>query len=337
MNNKNLTGEQIQKVMDMLLYKALEPIVLHSQIFDSQVAYILTLVANNRKRKLSSVPREELIENLCTYLTHTDPVYKFKVFRNCRIERSFIHGFLRRFIDLNRDYLRAYQAFIINSNEETKTQVDNMAYIAAGVTSRRHMYTMLTISEAYLKKFYEFRTTILNNYVRHSSTQAKSHMSASQSNQIDFKDLKQSILKAIVVALDKYDSGKGALTTYINWWILNAQTCSADHEYGVAYTIPQSQKRKLAEGKSNEVNFSTSLDAMHKQGEGDDRNLHASLTDGHVMGDDFERLENQQLVQLLAKEVDRDGVARLTMDIGEFFTREEREIMRQHMQDENCQ
>ena len=28
--DKNLTGEQIQKVMDMLLYKALEPIVLNS-------------------------------------------------------------------------------------------------------------------------------------------------------------------------------------------------------------------------------------------------------------------------------------------------------------------
>lgn len=334
--DKNLTGEQIQKVMDMLLYKALEPLVLNSEIFDSQVSHVLTLVATNRKRKLSSVPREELIENLCSFLTHTDRNFKFRTIRESRVERSFVHGFIKRFLDDNRDFLPAYHQFLLDPSKDNKAKVDNLAWIGARV-KRSAMYRMVTLSEGYLKKFYDFRSDVLANYLRHSSAQAKSHMNANQNNQLDFLDLKQSILKAIVVALDKYDSSKGALTTYINWWVLNAQTCSADHEYGVAYTVPQSQKRKLAEGRSTEINFSVSLDALKKPGEDDERNLYSTLSDGHFMDEDFERLEAQQLVQLLAKEVDREGVARLTLDIGEFFTKEELELMRQHSLEENCQ
>lgn len=332
--DKNLTGEQIQKVMDMLLYKALEPIMLYSNVFDAQVSHILTTVTTNRKRKLSSVPRELLSENLAAVLTRTDSAIKFKTFRECRIERSFIHCFIKKFLESNHEFLSVYRAFLIDPTSERKNHVDNLAYVHGGCTKRADMYRIMTHSAAYLDRFYAFRTSVLENYLRHSSTQAKSHISANQHNQLSFSDLKQSILKAMIVALDKYDSSKGALTTYINWWVLNAQTSSADHEYGVAYTVPQSQRRKLAERKSTEVNFSVSLDALKKPGDEDDRSLYSSLSDGHVMTEDFERLESQQLVQLLAKEVDRDGVARLTLDIGEFFTKEERELMRRHTQEE---
>ena len=332
--DKNLTGEQIQKVMDMLLYNALEPMMLYSDIFDAQVSHVLTTVTTNRKRKLSSVPRELLTENLCAVLVRKDRQLKFKTFRECRIERSFIHCFLKKFLDSNHDFLDAYRAFLLNPTRENKTHVDNLAYVNGGCAKRADMYRIMTHARAYLDKFYSFRTSILDNYLRHSSTQAKSYVAANSHNQLSFSDLKQSILKAMVVALDKYDSSKGALTTYINWWVLNAQTCSADHEYGVAYTVPQSQRRRLAEGKSNEINFSVSLDALKKPGDEDDRTLYGSLSDGHIMDEDYERLESQQLVQLLAKEVDRGGVARLTLDIGEYFTKDERELMRLHTQEE---
>lgn len=327
--DKNLTGEQIQKVMDMLLYKALEPIMLYSDIFDSQVSYVLAVAATNRKRKLSSIPREHLIGNLCAVLTHPDRKAKFEFFRACRLERSFVHSFIRKFLSDNEGYLETYREFILNPEPDARAHISNLSYIGAGC-NRVEMYKMISHATAYLEKFYEFRSTVLDNYLRHSSSQAKAYMSASSNTQVDFLDLKQSILKAMVVALDKYDSSKGALTSYIKWWILNAQTCSADHEYGVAYTVPQSQKRKLAEGKSSEINFSVSLDALKKPNEDDDRSLYSTLSDGHVMSEDFDKLEDQQIVQYLAKEVDRGGVARLCLDIGEFFTKDELSIMKQH-------
>jgi hypothetical protein len=81
----------------------------------------------------------------------------------------------------------------------------------------------------------------------------------------DFDDVQQSLMAAITKALDKYDSSKGALTSYINYWILNALTyASADygHEYGVSYLIPQTQKKAVQGTKAEQVNFSVSLNAM---------------------------------------------------------------------------
>jgi hypothetical protein len=321
--DKNLTGEQIQKVMDMLLYSSLEPIMLHSDLFDEQISLMLSIITNNRKRKLSSLPRDELISNLCSVLTSEDRSYKFNLFRSCRIERSFIHCFIKFFLADKSDYLKRYREFVYKPNLELRNALDNIAYVS-GCTHRVHLYDIMINSSAYLHKFYEFRSMVLDNYLRHSSTQAKSHMSLSSGTQVDFHDLKQSILKAMVVALDKYDSSKGALTTYINWWILNAQTCGADHEYGVAYTIPQSQKKKLFEGSSGDVNFSISLDALKA---GEDHDLHDTLTSDATLTDNLEHLQEIDIVRLLVKSVDVYGIARLVLDVGEVFSEEERRKM----------
>lgn len=326
--DKNLTGEQIQKVMDMLLYKALEPLMLNSDIFDSQISVILTTVSTNRKRKLSAIDRDSLIENLCYCLVTEDRAEKFERFRSCRVERSFVHGFLRRFIETNIRFVRLYSDYLCGASE-LKVELDNIAYINAG-TSRTALWQILRQSSSYLNGFFSFRAQILGNYMKHSSVQAKSHISGSNGN-LDFNDLRQSILKATVVALDKYDASKGALTTYINWWILNAQTCSSDHEYGVAYTVPQSQRRRMADGTSADINFSVSFDAILNSSEEDDRTLHSSLSDGYVMVEDMERIEEQHIVQHLVKEVDNSGIARLVLDIGEVFTAKERQSMRQQM------
>ena len=332
MNDKNMTGEQIQKVMDMLLYKALEPFVLNSDIFDSQISVILSTVSTNRKRKLSAIDRDSLIESLCFCLVTEDRAEKFEHFKSCRVERSFVHGFLKRFIEYNSEFLHLYSDFLCG-NSELKVELDNIAYINAKTTKIK-LWQMLKQGSSYLNQFYRFRAQILDNYMKHSSVQAKSHITSTQSPNLDFNDLRQSILKATVVALDKYDSSKGALTTYINWWVLNAQTCSSEHEYGVAYTVPQSQKRKLAEKTSGDINFSVSFDALLKGEDDDSRTLHNSLSDGYIMDEDLERLEQQKIVQYLIKEVDNSGIARLVLDIGEVFTDAEQKLMQQHMIEE---
>lgn len=336
MHDKNLTGEQIQKVLDMFLYKALEPIMLGSDVFDSQISIILTVVSTNRKRKLSALSRESLIENLCACLASTDRAAKFERFKSCRVERSFLHGFIRNFLHQNREFMQLYSDYLCGDTD-AKTKLENMAYINAN-TSRFAMWRILQQSSAYLEQFYTYRSMVLDNYLKHSSVQAKAYINSSSSNQLDFLDLRQSILKATIIALDKYDSSKGALTTYINWWVLNAQTCSSEHEYGVAYTVPQSQKRKLAERSSSEVNFSVSFDTVLKSGDDDDnRNLHGSLSDGYTMDDDIEKNEELKIVQHLVKEVDNGGIARLVLDIGEVFTAKELQIMRDHMREEAIQ
>lgn len=328
-SDKNLTGEQIQQIMDMFLYKALEPIIINTSAFDAQAEYLLMLIAANGKRKLSSLDREVVVELLAAYVAQTDRRKKYELIREARIERYFIHGFVKKFVTDNLEFVKSYNAYIEAPTASVRNYLNNRANII-GNCGRADFFNAVRVSNAYIKSFYDYRETIIGHYLKHSSKQAKAYVSQSHGN-TDFRDLRQSILKAVITALDKYDSRKGALTSYINFWIFNAATGSTEHEYGIAYTIPQTQKKKLFEKQSNEVNFSVSLDALTKN-EDDENNLalHSTLGDNQL-DEDIENMETSRIVQALAKCVDRRGVARLCLDIGEYFSPGEMRKMRDQM------
>lgn len=332
-SDKNLTGEQIQQIMDMLLYKALEPIIMYTSAFEPQAEYLLMLIAANGKRKLSSLARETVVESLASYVVQTDRRKKYELIRDARVERYFIHGFVKKFVDSNADYIGQYNDCMGAPTALKRNCLDNRAAII-GNCSRADFFNAVRISSSYIKRFYEYRESIIGHYLKHSSKQAKAYVSQSHGN-TDFMDLRQSILKAVITALDKYDSRKGALTSYINYWIFNAATGSTEHEYGIAYTIPQTQKKKLFEKQSSEVNFSVSLDALTKND--DDENnmaLHSTLSSDNQLDEDMENMETSRIVQALAKCVDRRGVARLCLDIGEYFSPKELQQMQDQMRRE---
>lgn len=340
--DKNLTGEQIQQTLDLFLYKALEPIVLNSNIFDSQIRYILSIISQNRKRKLSSLDRNAAISSLCECLVLTNPKdrpKKFQIIRDARLERSFIHTFISRFLQTHADYMDIYNEFLTASREERPFLKDSLDLISESVgCDRQGLYRIMNIAQSYLSKFYSYRSVILGHYVKHSSNQAKQYVKANRSLHFDFNDARQSILKSILIAIDKYDCTKGALTTYVNWWILNAQTSStSDHEYGIAYTIPQSHRKKIANQDSGDINFSVSLDSL-MSGDDDDteKNLHATLSDKRTLFESFLQQESDNIVQYLAKSVDSRGVARLYLDVGEVFSEKEKQNMQLQMLKENC-
>tara|TARA_B100000700_G_scaffold323244_1_gene426581 strand:- start:1166 stop:2197 length:1032 start_codon:yes stop_codon:yes gene_type:complete len=332
--DKNLTGEQIQQVLDLFLYKALEPIILNTDAFDVQVSYILALVSANRKRKPSSLPRDRTIELLCCFLVSENREEKFRLLREARLERSFLHAFASRFLREHSTYVSRYHKMLMvsgNTRFQIKHELDMESHLA-GCKDRQGLYRIVTIGEAYLEKFYESRSKVLDHYVKLSSRQAKIYIKANGSN-FDFHDVRQSILKSILLAIDKYDSNKGALTSYINWWVLNAQTCgTSEHEYGIAYTIPQSHRKKIAEKNTGFLNYSVSLDDMVT--DDGNKNLHSVIGGKADVFEDFERSETENIVMYLAKHADTNGCARLVLDIGEHFTQDELSRMRQQTQEE---
>lgn len=332
----NLTGEQIQIILDLFLYKALEPVVVHSTVFDTQVSYLLNLTTGNRKRKISSIERETVIELLASYLVATDRREKFEIVRSARIERSFIHTFLSRFQSHNREFMSLYREYMVNakSREVLREQLDYMAR-QAGCASREDLYRIMSLVDGYLRNFYNYRTTVVDHYVKMASKQAASYIESNPSMNYDFMDVRQNILKSVLIAIDKYDSDRGPLTSYINWWVLNALTCGTDeHEYGIAYTIPQTQRKKLATGSSGEVNFSVSLDGMANDDEDGERNLHSSVSSEERIAENIERDETDDIIRYLIKSVDQRGTARLLLDIGEYFSAQEIEKMDQQMRSE---
>jgi hypothetical protein len=255
--------------------------------------------------------------------------------REARIERSFLHVFATRYLSRYEGFAEHYQKMMLSKSKDRlliKGDLDTTAH-DAGCDDRQGLYRVVTIGNDYLKKFYECRANVLDHYLKLSSKQASIYIKANGSN-FDFNDVRQTILKSILLAIDKYDSNKGALTSYINWWVLNAQTCgTAEHEYGIAYTIPQSHRKKIVEKNTGYMNHSVSLDVMMDD-EGAGRTLHSVLGDGHNVQEDFEQNETDVIVMYLAKRADLRGCARLVLDIGEYFTPSEIQKMEEHTNEE---
>lgn len=328
----NLTGGQIQEVLDTLIIEAVSPIILGSDAFDLQIAHLLSATARNRKRKLSSLPRDVAMDAMCQYLSTSDRELKVKLLKSMRLERGFIYNFVVRFLDECEDYQRMYREWLMTRNKaKRRERRHRLTAVERSVGATNcNLFQIISSSRDYLELAYRFRNTIVMNYVRHAYKQAKMFVKSKGPN-YDFKDVHQNFLAAVTKAVDKYDASRGALTSYINWWLLNAQTTSNSlhgHEYGIAYTIPQLQKKSLASKsrKAKHVNFGVSLDKM--VGSEDDRKELVQFIAGDQSVEQ-EILNDEELdtIRGLVKHADHKGIARLYLDIEEVFSKKEKRKM----------
>lgn len=340
MNNKsNLTGGQIESVMDTMLHDCLKEIVENTDIFDVQLTYLLALITSNKKRKPYNAQTRDRAISLLIRALSVPRDQKMVFIRELKMERNFIYVFLENVIKrYYATYVDLYRAFICTQDAAKRkayaTRLD--VYVKMfGADSRSKLFVALCRLNDLMPQFMEYFHSVVADFYRLSSKQTKFYIDTNKGKLYDGKDVRQNFLRNIIIAINKYDSSRGAIVSYVKWWILNAQTCSSsEHEYGIAYTIPQTQRKKLATGEDNtSMNFSVSLDAPTSESdEGADASLHQKVSDHHHLEDHVDSERRTEKLRLLIKRVDPYGVARLTMDVGEEFDKFELEKMHRHMQ-----
>jgi hypothetical protein len=332
---ENLTGGQIQEVLDLVIYRSLEPIVLNCSVFDVQITHLLIKGATNKKRKLSALPQSEFIDCLSRALLCTDNQAKYDILRRSKIERGFIYNFIVNFIRLAEQYEGLYQKFLVSPSEVLDKKL--LVFERAVGSTRGKLLPTLTSARAYVELVYEFRNSIASNYIKHAYKRARGYVKK-QGENFELQDVHQNFLAAVIKAIDKYDSRQGALTSYINYWLINVETYASTehgHEYGIAYTIPQAVKRDMAKhiGKNAEVNYSVSLDKVIA--EEDTNTLGDLLTTGVSVEDTISAGQDHSRMLRLIKAADKQGIARLYLDLEETFTvkeiEQQNEIMRKQV------
>lgn len=314
----NLTGGQIQEVMDGLLYSALEPIVQHTDAFNLQLAYMVHLVISNKKRRPYSCQKQDALSNLVWALHAQNRETKFACIKALKLERNFVYMFVQKFQKaFYVPYMQHYKA-MFEGDKLAKVKLTNMS-TSLGASSRSDLYQAVTISRRYLPEFMSYFDSVVQDFLRYCTQQAKISLNSSNGRNYDFKDLKQNFLRNVIIAVNKYDCSRGALATYVQWWIMNARTSGAsEHEYSIAYIVPQTKRRDIADGHSAEVNFSISLD--RQSNEDDEENLHDKLGLTEELDREVDNSRQAQRISLLAKSVDPYGLARLVMDLPEVFS-----------------
>ena len=339
-NKHNLTGGQIQEVLDFFIYESLRPLLQSSDIFDVQLIYLLCNTACNKKRKLSALPREQFFTIACNALITNDADRKHELVSQAKIERSFVYNFIVNFLKTVEAYRDVYIEYLTSSDYDRRKYFEKQLSVLENSVSipRSHLFPIINICTEHLEHMYRFRNRIVGQYLKHAYKQAIAFCKQKGEN-FDFEDVYQNLLAAITKAVDKYDSSKGAITSYINFWILNAQTYSNSshgHEYGIAYTIPQMQRKQLAGGigaAPSQVNFSISLDKLVGSGSPDEQGeLHDFIIGSAGVDQEIERKDEIDTMLYLAKRADKTGIGRLYLDLDEFFTETELERMRKTME-----
>jgi hypothetical protein len=338
--SENLTGDQIQDIMDKLLYTALKPFILHTDIYDYQISFMLSMMTQNKKRKLTFIDRDLAFGIMCQILITGDSSKKFELIKTLGLERSTVHLYIKRIHKNYRDqFLDLYMKHVSDPEDlDIKMRLDSVC-AALNCTDLDGLYRCFVNSYDAIKVYEKFITSVVSEYTKLCHKSASKHISVNSSNKFDYNDVFQGLMQNVVIALNKYNADKGALTSHIKWWIFNAQTCNTgDHEYGIAFTIPQGQKKKLATDTTSmrQVNFSISLDTL-LDGDDDENggDLHGVLGSTFNVESHVENVKVVERIAALSKFADSKGLARLSLDIGEHFTEKERHKMVKHMRKYN--
>lgn len=312
----NLTGGQIQTIMDKMLYDSVY-LLFRNGFLDTLLLTILSSTVQDRRRKLLSIEYEEGINILTQLLVDED--YDFSKFKNLRLERNLILKEVSRFLKVveSSNYEFYYYRWL-----RTKSAHSNQ--VLESVEKQLNMprdSILLTYHNVqdFFAQFMEFKSSILSQFINLAHKYATS-LVKSKNKSLSYDDLFQNIIAAISKAIDKYDSSKGALTSYVKYWIINALNQDNSHVEGLAYEITYNQRKKVASKESNEINFASSIPFNYVH---EDQQTPEEMIENK---DGFER------VLRLIKVADKDGIFRLINNIEEVFTNEELMVMRNHME-----
>lgn len=330
LSEMNLSGGAIQSVLDDLIYNALKPIVLNSEVFDEQMTYVLSKAGHNNKRKHSALDRDKFISIMVRYHIEENREKKFEALQKAKIERMFLFSFLTNWMDAVKDYTSIYSEYVA-AKGKNKEDLDKRLLAIEQVVSigRDKLFQTILTVEFCKTQAEDFRNAIVAKYLKHAWKEAKKFVDMNKSRSFSFDDIYQNFISAVSHAIDRYDCSKGALTSYINFWILRERTADTfQFENGLAYSVPQGIKTQMAKGKYGDQNFSVSI---HLQTE--DGGTLSDVIPDSALTPEQSYVAQQDLddIRRLAKYADPKGLGRLYLDIDEYFSQKELRRARKSM------
>jgi hypothetical protein len=305
----NYTSYQLLSVLDKLIWKAMWPIINSTNYFDRVLASVLAWSAVNPRRKISSLPRDRLTTYAVAFLASEDPKMKMRILRKMRLERNIPLFVIDRFLALTDGH----------PVEKPEPELID----ALCIKDLQNLWFAVRECGYWRQHAIDFKGMILEKYMRLVMMEAQMFYKQQRTNNphlnFDLDDIAQNFVLAVDKAVNKCDAHQGTLTSYIQNWIKDAKgNPQLRGEYGIAYTIPASQRRSMAKADDPKaVNISVSIDSTEMLELASDTDIEKEL----------ERKQTISHIRLLAKRVDPTGIARMFLGIGEVLTVAESSIL----------
>lgn len=248
---ENLSSSQIASTLDELILRALSPLV-GFNLLETVLVEILPFTATNARRKFSALSQNDFVDKLFSVIVVDNKKQKLQLLREIRMERTlyfttlsmfeertkFLPKLMTEYIGLNLKHIRA-----VSDSYKKLMDIADAVNVPLG-----KLYQVRQESIYWYSLAVQFKQMISEKFVRLAYVEAQK-AAKSTGLDVNVSDLFRDLMISSSKAIDKYDSTKGPLTSYVMWWFMDAKTQhNNSHEYGIAYRVPVAQRRRLLEG-----------------------------------------------------------------------------------------
>jgi hypothetical protein len=219
----------------------------------------------DHRRKLSAVNKEHLGLLIYQIMVEDDKDRKWELLQKTRLERTIWFYVLKEFHERIKTYLELENTYInglMSGKSEIKLAVINkqMYDIERQFGSKRSkLGPAIRWSQEYFDLYIEFKNSVIKKYVR-LAYQETSKIVRYSKVLLDRKSVFDNLLLSVSKAIDKFDSSKGTLTGYIQFWFMDAKSNSRfTHEDGRAYDVSTNKRRQISDDYSKGISADTNL------------------------------------------------------------------------------
>lgn len=296
----SLTSYQYLTVLDNMLYDALTPILVNTKFFDVFLSQVIGWQTLNPKRKTCGVGRVGLATLSTLFFLTMDGPQKLKLVKRMKLHRNILFECISRWLDLMHDY------HAVSSQVGTTDIVSHLQDLHEQALMRTgySLHSTYQTTAFWYKKAKAFKEQIMEKYTRMVISAAqRDYVELGMIEQLN--DMVQSYMITMSKAIDKCDTDKGVLTSYINSWLKSAKNNvekRASHDIGQISS--QTPYGKVTHVELEEVEDTVSDD------------------------DDREREDNIKRVRTLAKLFDPKGYGRIALGIQEQLSEDDRATLR---------
>lgn len=288
---ENYSSSQLMEVWDKLLYNALEPIVMFTNVVQNILADVLHFLMDNHKRKISAIPRDEVLTLIFLFFAEP-PHKKLGILKAMRLERNLLKLIIETFLTATQNYSKLLLNAQNNNSARLRKKISTIEN-AISLSKDADLFCKINTVNFWFSEAMKFKSMILEKYYRMLVTDAQ-NLYALNLDKLSLDDVIQNYFVFASKALDKYDSNEGTLTSYIKTWLHHAKKISLQ-------VSEQAQFEQLSDTMIDDA-----LDATEFN---------------------LDSLAEQKKVQQLAKIVDPTGLGRISLGISEYLTEAERVLL----------
>lgn len=319
---ENLPSVQIANTLDDLLMRAMQPLLFATDYFERTLVEMLPFVASNARRRFVYLEQQDFVDVLFSLIASTNKDEKFAVISKLKMERTVYFDCLRSFERLGQQYTTLLQRYMTTPKKDTAERWRAWSALTA-IEKNVGLLPGHSFLGVYRQVFFWhqqatlFKGMVAEKFIRLAFVDSGKAVSETALH-IDRKDIFHNFMLSTARAIDKYDASRGALTSYIRMWFMDAKTAKGNsHEYNTSFSVPTPMRKKLlAEGRMV-GNLSVQMD---EDAENAPTNQ-PTLIDSLIEAQELDRVSN------IAVRADPFGLASLIHDIPYHLTDDDKKLL----------